>query len=88
MTTDSFNSIASRLLEPIGQCITPETARKLLELRADPALQAEVDALADKSTAGTLTAEEREKYESYIAAASIIAILQSKARALLKPTAA
>jgi hypothetical protein len=72
-----------RLLDPVTRSLTPEVARRLVELRADPEIQARIDALADKCTEGQLTPEEREEYETYVQAIHIIAILQAKARKLL-----
>src|SRR6185503_10938101 len=34
-----------RLLDPVGRCLTPEVARRLVALRAEPELQARVDLL-------------------------------------------
>lgn len=65
--------------------MTADSAKRLLELRADPALQEKIDQLADKSTAGTLTPEERSEYAAIVAAATLIGILQAKARAILAP---
>jgi hypothetical protein len=72
-----------RLLDPVMRCLTPEVARRLVELRADPELQRRVDMLADKNTEGQLTPAEREEYELYVRASRFIAILQAKARKLL-----
>jgi len=72
-----------RLLDPVTRCLTPEVARRLVELRADPELQSRVDMLADKNTEGQLTPEEREEYETYVWTSRFIAILQAKARRLL-----
>jgi len=72
-----------RFLEPMTEAFTPAMARKLAELRAEPELQARVDALADKASAGTLTAEEDREYKSYVEAADIIGIIQAKARRYL-----
>lgn len=73
----------ARLLEPVGRCLTPEVARKLIDLRADPAMQRRLDDLADKSTEGTLTDDERAEYETYVHAIDFIAILQTQSRNLL-----
>lgn len=73
----------ARLLEPIGQCLTPEVARKLIQLRADPVMQERLDKLADQSTEGILTDEERVEYETYVYAIDFIAILQAQSRRLL-----
>jgi hypothetical protein len=72
-----------RLLEPVSRCLTPEAARRLVELRADPQLQERIDTLADKCTEGQLTLEESEEYDTYIRVSRFIAILQAKARRLL-----
>jgi hypothetical protein len=83
MMPDAAQIFLDRILEPVGRCFTAEGAKRLLELRADPTVQERVDELADKSTAGTLSPEERTEYEAYIAAGTFIAVLQSKARTML-----
>ena len=72
-----------RMLEPVSDCLTPEVARRLAQMRADPELQARIDDLADRCTEGTLTAEEKLEYETYVRAGNLIGILQAKARKLL-----
>jgi len=72
-----------RLLAPVGECMTPEVAKKMADLRADPDIQARVDELADKCTEGELTAEERAEYESYVHATRVIGVLQAQARSIL-----
>lgn len=74
----------ARLLEPVGRCLTPEVARKLIDLRADPAMQARLDELADKSTEGALTENEQAEYETYVHAIDFVAILQAQSRSLLR----
>ena len=46
--------------------------------------QRRLDELGDKSNEGTLTAAEREEYETYVRAIDFIGILQAKARAVLQ----
>src|SRR5205823_5574960 len=55
-----------RLVEPLVRTLTPDVARSLIRLRADPELQARMDELAEKCNEGRLTAEEREEYETSI----------------------
>lgn len=83
-TTPETIGALDRLLEPVGRCFTPEVARKIVELRADPDLQARIDELADKSTDGRLSEEERSQYETIVRAIDFIAVLQAQARAVLK----
>ena len=73
-----------RLVEPVVRTLTPEVAKAIVELRADPALQARMDELAEKSNEGQLSADEREEYETSIRFGNFLAILQAKARLLLK----
>jgi hypothetical protein len=73
-----------RLLDPIGRGLTPEVAQQLAGLQADPAVQARVEALADQCTAGQLPAAERVAYETSVRALECIAVLQAKARRVLR----
>jgi len=73
-----------RMLAPVGDCFTPEVARRLVELREDTQLQSRIDSLAEKNTEGELSQEERSEYETYVRAGNLIAILQAKARKILK----
>ena len=72
------------LLDPVGECLTPEGARRLLSVRASATAQKRMEDLASRSTAGTLTEAERSEYESLVSAGTFIAILQSKARMMLR----
>jgi hypothetical protein len=75
--------ILDRLLDPVGRCLSGKAARALAGLRADEETQARVSELAERCNQGSLSAEERAEYEAYVMAASIVAILQAKARARL-----
>ena len=44
-----------RMLEPVKDILTPDVARGLAEMRADPQLQTRIDELASKANAGRLT---------------------------------
>lgn len=81
--------ILDRLLDRVGRALSPQAAREILSLRADDEAQAKIDELAERCNEGTLTPEERAEYESLVAAANVIALLQAKARASLSnPSAA
>ena len=73
-----------RLVDPVVRTLTPDVAKAIVELRADPELQARMDELADKSNEGTLTPDEREEYETNIRFGNFIAIIQARARRMLK----
>ena len=83
MNSAKNTPVVERLLSPLGECLTPETARRLLALKADPDLQLRVDEMATRHTEGQLTADEQSEYGRYVTYASFIAILKSKARQLL-----
>jgi hypothetical protein len=75
--------VLDRLLDPISRCLTPEVARELVELRADPVVQERLEWLAARNTEGALSSDERAEYETYVRALDFIAILQAKARRVL-----
>ena len=74
------------LLEPLSRCLDAESARRVVELRVEPAVQARVDYLAEKANEGTLDDDERSEYGAFIEAADVIAILKLKARRRLEPS--
>jgi hypothetical protein len=76
-------SYLDRFLEPVSEAFTPALARKLVDLRADPALQSHIDMLRQKANEGTLTAEEDAEYKDFVEAVDVLAILQAKARQFL-----
>ena len=76
--------VLDRLLDPLGRIFTPEVARKLVDYSFDAKAQARIDKLARKCNEGQLSDNERREYETYVQTIDFIAILQAKARALLK----
>ena len=80
--------LLDRLLDPLGRILTPEVAEKLVRLRFDRKTQARIDGLARKCNEGTLAEAERSEYERVVQTIDFIAVLQAKARALLKHSAA
>jgi hypothetical protein len=83
MKTTKSAPVLDQLLAPLGDCLTPESARRLLALKADPKLQAHVDDLAGRHSRGLLTPEEQAEYGGYVYFDTFVAILKSKARQLL-----
>ena len=83
MRTAKFSPVLDQLVGPLGDCLTPESARRLLALKADPKLQARVDDLAGRHSQGVLTPEEQAEYGRYVSYSTFVAILKSKARQLL-----
>ena len=77
MPTTKSNGVLDRLVDPLSQCLTHESAKRLLKLKADRKLQARVAHLADKCNEGSLTAEEQSEYEIYVNFGTFIALLKS-----------
>jgi hypothetical protein len=80
--------VLDRLLDPVSRCFTPETAKALVQVQADPTAQARIQELAEKCNEGELSADERSEYQTYVHTGNIIGILQAKARLYLKQRAA
>jgi hypothetical protein len=76
-------SILKDVLDLVGKCLTPDSARAVLDFKLNPIAQARLDELADKNTEGTITPEERRDYEAQVGAIEITSILQARARRLL-----
>jgi hypothetical protein len=83
MKTSKSPNVLDELIAPLGDCLTPESARRLVALKADPELQARVDDLAARHGRGELTPEEQAEYGGYVYFDTFVAILKSKARQLL-----
>ena len=72
-----------RIVDSLGECLTPETSLRILGLKADRKLQDRVDYLASRSAEGTITPEEQVEYSKYVSYGTFVAILKSKSRQLL-----
>jgi hypothetical protein len=73
----------ARGVRPLLQIVLPDKAEAVLKFRADPKLVARIEELANKSTEGQLTEEERAEYAGYVRANKFVAILQREARDLV-----
>lgn len=69
------------ILDPIVGCFTREVAQRVAAIQAAPEVQARLDALAEKSNEGLLTAEKIAEYGAYIQAMDLVAVLQHQTRA-------
>jgi hypothetical protein len=80
MKTAKSIPVLEQLIASLGDCLTPESARRLLALKADRKLQKRVDGLAERHSRGQLTTEEQAEYGRYVSYSTFIATLKSKAR--------
>ena len=76
-------ALLDQIVEPFAECLTPAAARKIIDLRADPAVQDRLNELAEKANRGTLSEAEKSSYDSYLTAFHLITILQARARRVL-----
>jgi hypothetical protein len=72
--------VLDQVLDPVGRCFTPEVAARIVALRASRRTTQRLGKLAEKNSAGHLTAREEREYSAYVEALDVIAILQAKAR--------
>lgn len=77
-------AIWARIVDPETADLPPESAQTLLALDFTPADRKRMDELAEKASAGTLTARERNDAETYNRVAHLLALLHSKARQSLR----
>jgi hypothetical protein len=75
--------LVDRLVAPLSDCLTPESARRVIALKADPELRKRMDDMATRHTEGRLTPAEEAEYGRLVSYATFVAILKSKARQLL-----
>lgn len=73
-------TVLDRLLDPVAECLSPEVARRIVDLRLDPMLQSRLDELAAKASAQTLTLAERREYHEFVEGIDVLGIIKAKAR--------
>ena len=76
--------ILDQFLNPIRDILTPEVAQAIADLRAAPATQELIEDLAHRHHEGQLGPEELAEYEALVSGANLVAVLQAKARSVLK----
>ena len=79
--------VLDRLLDPVRDVLTPEVARAIADLRADATTQGRLDDLADRHHEGQLSPEELAEYQALVSGINLVAVLQAKARSVLKAKA-
>jgi len=80
MGNTAIDTALDGLLDPLSGCLDAESARRVTELRIDPAVQSRIDELAERANNGALNEDERAGYEAFINAGDFISILKLKAR--------
>ena len=80
MKTKTKYSPLEQMIDGLCECLTTESAKRVLKFRADAKLQKHLDQLADKCTEGTLTPAEHSEYGDCVALDTFVVILKSKLR--------
>lgn len=73
-------SLLEAVLEPLGQCLSPQAARRIVAVRASPAANRRLARLARKCDEGRLSPEEQAEYHLFVEVGDFVALLQAKAR--------
>ena len=76
-------SYLDRFLDPVVEYFTPDLARRIVALRADPEVEQQVAVLREKANHGTLTDEEEARYKDFVEAVDVISVIQMKAQRFL-----
>jgi hypothetical protein len=86
MRTPASSAALDTLVGSLSNCLTPESARRLIALKADRKLQSRLDDLSRRAKDGKLDPDELAEYENYVSFSTFVAILKSKARQRLAET--
>jgi hypothetical protein len=84
ITPNTEAAILSRVIEADESAITPEVARYLMSMQLPQTDRERVDELSAKARAGSLTEGETAELDSYLHIGRLLAVMQSRARRLLK----
>ena len=84
MSAPAVLDVFAESLAPVEGCLNRESALALLDLPANPRVQARVDELAEKCNEDRLTPAERSEYDALIWADHFLGIPQAKAQQFLQ----
>lgn len=76
--------IWARLIEAQTREISAEVARYLLSIEFGASDRERIQYLADRSETGALTRDEQAELDSYLHVGNLLAVMQSKARVVLR----
>lgn len=82
--SNTTSNVLDQLLTPFTECLTPEVAQRIVDMRASSETQSRLDELAEKANEGQLSSKEESEYAKYREAFLFITVLQTKARHLLR----
>jgi len=77
-------AIWARLMQAQRGGLSPEAAEYLLSIGFDDGDRRRMQQLADRSESGTLTVNEQAEFDSYLHVGNLLAVMQSRARVVLR----
>lgn len=78
-----MSTVIDDILAPVADCLTPEVAKRIADLRLNSGTQARIDELAEKANEGLLTPDERAEYADIVEGLDFVGILKAQARAVV-----
>jgi hypothetical protein len=84
ITPNTEAAILARIIQADDRELTPDAARYLLSMQLPSSDEARVNELSAKARAGSLTEAETQELDSHLHIGSLLAVMQFKARRLLK----
>ena len=84
VTPNTEAAILARIIQSDERELTPDAARYLLSMRLPSSDEDRVNELSAKARMGSLTAAETQELDGYLHIGSLLAVMQSKARRLVK----
>jgi hypothetical protein len=84
VTPNTEAAILARVIESDQNAITPDVARYLISMQLPRADEDRVNELSAKARAGSLGEDEAQELDSYLHIGRLLAVMQSRARRLLK----
>jgi hypothetical protein len=84
ITPNTEAAILARIIQSDDRDLTPDAARYLLSMKLPSTDENRVDELSAKARDGSLTESERRELESYLHIGTLLGVMQSKARRLVK----
>ena len=82
--SDITSNVLDQVLTPFTECLTPDVAQRIVDMRANSETQSRLDELAEKANEGQLSPLEETEYTKFREAFHFITVLQAKARHLLR----
>ncbi len=82
--SNTTSNVLDQVLTPFTECLTPDVAQRIVDMRANSETQSRLDELAEKANEGQLSSLEEAEYTKFREAFHFITVLQTKARHLLR----